>query len=43
MMVREARASGMLLHFNAMFEGLAINPAGDQMWLAAERKAVACC
>ncbi|WLH36182.1 esterase-like activity of phytase family protein [Pseudomonas sp. FP2196] len=38
MMVREARASGMLLHFNAIFEGLAINPAGDQMWLAAERQ-----
>ena len=38
MMVREARASGMLLHFNAIFEGLAINPAGDQMWVAAERQ-----
>jgi len=37
-MVREARASGMLLHFNALFEGLAINPAGDQLWLAAERE-----
>jgi hypothetical protein len=38
MMVREARASGMLLQFNAIFEGLAINPAGDHMWLAAERQ-----
>jgi hypothetical protein len=38
MMVREARASGMLLHFNALFEGLAINPAGDTLWLAAERE-----
>ncbi|WP_439820546.1 esterase-like activity of phytase family protein [Pseudomonas sp. HLG18] len=38
MMVRESRASGMLLQFNAIFEGLAINPAGDQMWLAAERQ-----
>ncbi|CAI8926763.1 Phytase-like domain-containing protein [Pseudomonas sp. IT-347P] len=38
MMVREARASGMLLHFNAILEGLAISPAGDQMWLAAERQ-----
>ncbi|WP_336355857.1 esterase-like activity of phytase family protein [Pseudomonas granadensis] len=38
LMVREARASGMLLHFNAIFEGLAINPAGDRMWLAAERQ-----
>lgn len=36
--VREARASGLLLHFNALFEGLAINPAGDQIWLAAERE-----
>ena len=38
MLVREARASGMLLQFNALFEGLAINPAGDKMWLAAERQ-----
>jgi hypothetical protein len=37
-MVRQARASGMLLHFNALFEGLAINPAGDRLWLAAERE-----
>ncbi|MCF4998706.1 DNA topoisomerase IV [Pseudomonas syringae] len=37
-LVREARASGLLLHFNALFEGLAINPAGDQIWLAAERE-----
>jgi len=37
-LIREARASGMLLHFNALFEGLAINPAGDQLWLAAERQ-----
>lgn len=37
-MVREARARGMLLHFNALFEGLAINPEGDQLWLAAERE-----
>lgn len=26
-MIRQARASGMLLHFNALFEGVAINPA----------------
>ncbi|WP_160105210.1 esterase-like activity of phytase family protein [Pseudomonas izuensis] len=38
LLVREARASGLLLHFNAVFEGLAINPAGDQLWLAAERE-----
>ncbi|WP_449430908.1 esterase-like activity of phytase family protein [Pseudomonas putida] len=37
-MVRQARGSGMLLHFNALFEGLAINPAGDRLWLAAERE-----
>ncbi|MFJ7143499.1 esterase-like activity of phytase family protein [Pseudomonas protegens] len=37
-MVREARASGMLLHFNALFEGLAVSPAGDRIWLAAERE-----
>ncbi|WP_260958968.1 esterase-like activity of phytase family protein [Pseudomonas citri] len=37
-MIREARASGMLLHFNALFEGLAVNPEGDRMWLAAERE-----
>lgn len=37
-MVQEARASGMLLHFNALFEGLAINPEGDRIWLAAERE-----
>ncbi|WP_347903598.1 esterase-like activity of phytase family protein [Pseudomonas purpurea] len=37
-MVREARASGLLLHFNALFEGLAVNAAGDSIWLAAERE-----
>jgi hypothetical protein len=37
-MMRQARASGMLLNFNALFEGLAINPAGDRLWLAAERE-----
>ncbi|AZF08744.1 hypothetical protein C4J93_0516 [Pseudomonas sp. R2-37-08W] len=37
-MVREARASGMLLHFNALFEGLTVNPQGDRIWLAAERE-----
>jgi hypothetical protein len=38
LMVREARASGMLLRFNALFEGLAVNPEGDRLWLAAERQ-----
>lgn len=37
-LIRQARGSGMLLHFNALFEGLAINPDGDQLWLAAERE-----
>ncbi|MDD1014153.1 esterase-like activity of phytase family protein [Pseudomonas rubra] len=37
-MVRQARASGMLLHFNALFEGLAVSSAGDRIWLAAERE-----
>ncbi|MBA1202884.1 esterase-like activity of phytase family protein [Pseudomonas capeferrum] len=37
-MVRQARASGMLLRFNALFEGLTINPAGDRLWLAGERE-----
>jgi len=37
-MLRQARASGMLLNFNALFEGLAISPAGDRLWLAAERE-----
>ncbi|WP_421526065.1 esterase-like activity of phytase family protein [Pseudomonas yamanorum] len=37
-MVREARASGMLLHFNALFEGIVVNPEGNQIWLAAERE-----
>jgi hypothetical protein len=38
LMVRQARASGLLLHFNAVFEGIAVNPAGDLLWLAAERE-----
>ncbi|WP_268799289.1 esterase-like activity of phytase family protein [Pseudomonas huanghezhanensis] len=36
-LVQEAQAAGMLAHFNAIFEGIAINAAGDQLWLAAER------
>ncbi|HEY0290480.1 MAG TPA: esterase-like activity of phytase family protein [Pseudomonas sp.] len=35
--VQEAQAAGMLGHFNAIFEGLAINAAGDQLWFDAER------
>lgn len=37
-LVRQARASGMLLHFNALIEGLAVSPEGDRIWLAAERE-----
>jgi hypothetical protein len=37
-LVRQARASGMLLEFNAMFEGLAVDPQADRLWLAAERE-----
>ena len=37
-MVAQARANGMLRHFNAIFEGIAVNPAGDRIWLAAERE-----
>ncbi|MET1077509.1 MAG: esterase-like activity of phytase family protein [Pseudomonas sp.] len=37
-LTRQARASGLLLHFNAGFEGLAIDPAGERLWLAAERQ-----
>jgi hypothetical protein len=37
-LVRQARASGMLLHFNALFEGIAVDPAGNRLWLAAERE-----
>lgn len=37
-LVRQSRGSGMLLHFNALFEGIAVNPQGTQLWLAAERE-----
>ena len=36
-LVAQARANGMLQHFNAIFEGLAVSPQGDRLWLAAER------
>lgn len=38
-LVEQARAQGMLQHFNAIFEGIAIDAAGDRLWLAAERQA----
>lgn len=37
-MVTQAREAGLLREFNAIFEGLAISPAGDRLWLAAERQ-----
>ncbi|WP_252272911.1 esterase-like activity of phytase family protein [Pseudomonas subflava] len=37
-LIRQARASGMLLRHNALLEGLAIDPAGTRLWLAAERE-----
>ncbi|WP_457436323.1 esterase-like activity of phytase family protein [Pseudomonas sp. TE3786] len=37
-LVSQARASGMLLHFNALFEGLVVDAKGDRLWLAAERE-----
>ncbi|WXL25225.1 esterase-like activity of phytase family protein [Ectopseudomonas mendocina] len=37
-MIRQARASGMLLQFNSLFEGIAVDPAGARLYLAAERK-----
>lgn len=37
-MVEQARAQGMLKHFNAIFEGIAISPDGNRLWLAAERE-----
>lgn len=36
-LIAQARANGMLHHFNGIFEGLAMNAAGDRLWLAAER------
>lgn len=36
-LLRQARASGMALHYNSLFEGMAIDPAGARLYLAAER------
>lgn len=36
-LIRQARASGMLLEFNAMFEGIAVDPEAGRLWIAAER------
>ncbi len=37
-LVAQARAKGMLQHFNAIFEGIAVDPQGERLWLAAERQ-----
>lgn len=37
-LLRQARASGMLVQYNALFEGIAVDPQGDRLWLAAERE-----
>ncbi len=37
-LVRQARARGLLLRFNALAEGLAVQPDGQRLWLAAERE-----
>ena len=36
-MVAQAREKGMLQHFNAIFEGVAVSSQGNRLWLAAER------
>lgn len=36
-LLRQARASGMLLHYNSLLEGIAVDPAGERLYLAAER------
>lgn len=37
-LLRQARARGLLLRFNALLEGLAVQPDGTRLWLAAERE-----
>ena len=37
-LLRQARARGLLLHFNALPEGLSVQPDGQRLWLAAERE-----
>ncbi|BAP43044.1 esterase-like activity of phytase family protein [Pseudomonas sp. 21LCFQ02] len=36
--IRQAREKGMLQRFNALYEGIAVSPDGQQLWLAAERE-----
>jgi hypothetical protein len=37
-LLQQAHARGMLWTFNALFEGLALDSAGERLWLAAERQ-----
>ncbi|MFC3607715.1 esterase-like activity of phytase family protein [Stutzerimonas tarimensis] len=37
-LLRQARASGMMLKYNALYEGIAVDPKGERLWLAAERE-----
>ncbi|MCQ4346287.1 esterase-like activity of phytase family protein [Pseudomonas stutzeri] len=37
-LLRQARARGLLLRANALLEGLAVQPDGQRLWLAAERQ-----
>lgn len=37
-LLRQARSHGLLLHFNALLEGLAVTPDGQRLWFAAERE-----
>ncbi|MNO98055.1 hypothetical protein D3C76_897870 [compost metagenome] len=37
-LLRQARASGMLMDMNALYEGIAVDAEGKRLWLAAERQ-----
>lgn len=37
-LLSQARARGLLWNFNALFEGVAVDPSGARLWLAAERE-----
>ena len=37
-LIRQARGAGLLQRHNAFFEGIAVDPASQRLWLAAERE-----
>lgn len=37
-LLRQARASGVLMNMNALYEGIAVDADGKRLWLAAERQ-----